>query len=132
MNQLVEDYFDRLIAGAELLGDPDIYPGTCSEIREPDNSAILIVVDSVECVIATLHKASVKIIVSSPAENRVSHANMAYAVKELVEGVLPSQADFIVGGWVTKSNQTHTSDEGRWLTSIEGIFGFEDYGLPEN
>jgi hypothetical protein len=125
MNQAIEDYFLELLSDADIAGAPDIYPGTCSEIRQPDNSAILIVADSVECVIATLHKASVKLVVSSPAQDREAHAAMAAAVKELVEGTLPSSDVFLVGGWRTKSNLTQVSDDSRWLTSIEGVFGLK-------
>lgn len=123
MNQLIEDYFFNLLTNAELAGSPDIYPGTCSEIRQPDNSAILIVADSIECVVATLHRATVKIIVSSPADDRAAHVALATAVKSLVEGTLPASAVITVGGWRTKTNHTQVSDDSRWLTSIEGIFG---------
>ena len=123
MNQLVEDYFEELLGAAGLTGDPDIYPGTCSQIREPDNAAILIVADSIENVIAGLHKASVKIVVSSPAEDREAHATLANSVKALLEGTLPEASTFAVGGWRTKMNLTQPTDEGRWLTSIEGILG---------
>lgn len=123
MNQLIEDYFTQLLTAAELAGAPDIYPGTCSEIRVPENSAILVVVDFIECVVATLHRASVKIVLSSPAEDREAHSALASAIKALVEGELPASEVFTVGGWVTKANLTQVSDESRWLTSIEGIFG---------
>lgn len=123
MNQLIEDYFLALLTDAALAGSPDIYPGTCSEIRQPDNSAILIVADSIECVVATLHRATVKIAVSSPADDRAAHVALASAIKSLVEGALPASAVFTVGGWRTKMNITQISDDSRWLTSIEGIFG---------
>jgi len=123
MNQLIEDYFTALLTDADLAGSPEIYPGTCSEIRQPDNAAILVVVDSVECVVATLHRATVKIVVSSPADDRAAHVTLAAAIKALVEGTLPTSEVFTVGGWVTKSNLTQVSDDSRWLTSIEGIFG---------
>jgi hypothetical protein len=33
MNQAIEDYFLELLSDADIAGAPDIYPGTCSEIR---------------------------------------------------------------------------------------------------
>lgn len=126
MNQLVEDYFLQLLEDADIVGAPDIYPGTCSEIRQPDNSAILIVADQVECVIGGLRKAGVKIVISSPAQDRAAHMAMAAAVQAVVEGTLPSAAEFSLGGWVTKTHQTQiAADDNRWLTSIEGILGFQ-------
>ena len=125
MNQLVEDYFLALLTDANLAGEPDIYPGTCSEIRQPDNSAILIVADSVECVIESLHRATVKVVVSSPAEDRAAHVAMASGVKALLEGALPASVMFAVGGWRTRATMTQVSDDSRWLTSIEGIFGLD-------
>lgn len=125
MNQTIEDYFLELLSDAALAGAPDIYPGTCPEIRQPDNAAILVVADSVECVISTLYKAGVKLVVSSPAEDREAHAAMAAAVRDVVEGALPDSEVFSVGGWRTRTHLTQVSEDSRWLTSIEGVFGFE-------
>lgn len=123
MNQLIEDYFYSLLVAADLAGDPDIYPGTCADIREPNNSAILVIADSIENSIGTLHRANVKIIISSPAENRQTHRALAYEVKQTLEDSLPASAVFVVGGWVTKTHNTQVSDDGRWITSVEGLLG---------
>ena len=68
---------------------------------------------------------TVKILVSSPTDNRTQHAALAHAVKAIMEGVLPAASGFTVGGFRTKAHATAVTDDDRWLTTIEGILGVD-------
>ena len=81
--------------------------------------------DSIENVVGPLHRATVKILVSSPTDNRTQHATLAHAVKGIMEGVLPAASEFTVGGFRTKAHATAVTDDDRWLTTIEGILGVD-------
>ena len=125
MNQAIEDYLAGLFATAQLVPAPNVFTGTSSDIRTPDSDAILVLADSIENVVGPLHRATVKILVSSPTDNRTQHAALAQAVKDIIEAALPAALDFKVGGFRTKSHATTVTDDDRWLTTIEGILGVD-------
>jgi hypothetical protein len=125
MNQAIEDYLAGLFATAQLVPAPNVFTGTSSDIRTPDSDAILVLADSIENVVGPLHRATVKILVSSPTDDRAQHAALAHAVKDIIEAALPAAIDFKVGGFRTKSHATAVTDDDRWLTTIEGILGVD-------
>jgi hypothetical protein len=125
MNQAIEDYLAALIGDADIDPAPEVFTGTSSDIRTPETHAILVLADSIENVVGPLHRATVKILVSSPTDNRSQHAALAHAVKGIMEGALPAANGFTVGGFRTKANSTAVTDDGRWLTTIEGILGVD-------
>ena len=129
MNQAIESYFVALLAAADLDHSPEIFPGTSAEIRVPETHAVLCIVDACECVIAGLHKAQVRLAVSSPTDSRADHAALAAQIRTAVEGTLPAGTGFTVGGWRTRSNGTVATDDGRWVTSCEGMFAFDWTGV---
>ena len=125
MNQAIEDYLAGLFTSAQLVPAPEVFTGTSSDIRTPESHAILVLADSIENVVGPLHRATVKILVSSPTDNRTQHAALAHAVKGIMEGVLPPASGFTVGGFRTKAHATAVTDDDRWLTTIEGILGVD-------
>ncbi len=125
MNQAIEDYLAGLLTSAQLSPAPEVFTGTSSEVRTPESHAILVLADSIENVVGPLHRATVKIIVSSPTDDRAQHAALAQVVKEVMEGILPAANGFTVGGFRTRSHATAVSDDDRWLTTIEGILGVD-------
>ena len=125
MNQAIEDYLAGLFTSAQLIPAPEVFTGTSSDIRTPEAHAVLVLADSIENVVGPLHRATVKILVSSPTDNRSQHAALAHAVKGIMEGVLPAADGFTIGGFRTKANSTAVTDDGRWLTTIEGILGVD-------
>jgi hypothetical protein len=125
MNQAIEDYLAGLFTTAQLTPAPEVFTGTSSDIRTPESHAILVLADSIENVVGPLHRATVKILVSSPTDNRAQHATLAGAVKGIMEGALPAASGFTVGGFRTKANSTAVTDDDRWLTTIEGILGVD-------
>jgi hypothetical protein len=96
MNQAIEDYLAGLFTTAQLTPAPEVFTGTSSDIRTPETHAILVLADSIENVVGPLHRATVKILVSSPTDNRAQHATLAHAVKGIMEGVLPAANGFTI------------------------------------
>ena len=125
MNQAIEGYLAELFTSAQLVPAPNVFTGTSSDIRPPESHAILVLADSIENVVGPLHRATVKILVSSPTDNRTQHAALAHAVKGIMEGVLPAANAFTIGGFRTKAHATAVTDDDRWLTTIEGILGVD-------
>lgn len=125
MNQSIEDYLAGLFASAQLTSAPEVFTGTSADVRTPESHAILVLADSIENVVGPLHRATVKILVSSPTDDRTQHTALAHAVKGIMEGVLPAANGFTIGGFRTKSNVTAVTDDDRWLTTIEGILGVD-------
>ncbi len=125
MNQAIEDYLAGLVTTAGVVPASDVFTGTSAEVRTPESHAILVLADSIENVVGPLHRATVKILVSSPTDDRTEHADLANAVKSAMEGTLPAASAFMVGGFRTKSHTTTVTDDGRWLTTIEGILGVD-------
>ena len=125
MNQAIEDYLAGLFTSAQLVPAPEVFTGTSSDIRTPESHAVLVLADSIENVVGPLHRATVKILVSSPTDNRPQHASLAHAVKRIMEGTLPAASGFKIGGFRTKAHATAITDDDRWLTTIEGILGVD-------
>lgn len=125
MNQAIEDYLAGLFTSAQLVPAPEVFTGTSSNIRTPESHAILVLADSIENVVGPLHRATVKILVSSPTDNRPQHVSLAHAVKGIMEGTLPAANGFTVGGFRTKAHATAVTEDDRWLTTIEGILGVD-------
>ena len=125
MNQAIEDYLAGLFTSAELVLAPEVFTGTSAAVRTPESHAILVLADSIENIVGPLHRATVKILVSSPTDNRSQHAALAHAVKGIMEGALPAADGFHVGGFRTKAHATTVTDDDRWLTTIEGILGVD-------
>jgi hypothetical protein len=125
MNQAIEDYLAELITSVPFVPAPAIFTGTSSSIRPPESHAVLVLADSIETVVGPLHRATIKIMVSSPTEDRAQHAALAQAVKDVMEGALPAADGFTVGGFRTRSHATAVSDDDRWLTTIEGVLGVD-------
>ncbi len=90
MNQAIEDYLAGLFTSAQIVPAPEVFTGTSSDIRTPESHAILVLADSIENVVGPLHRATVKILVSSPTDDRAQHAALAHAVKGIMEGALPA------------------------------------------
>ena len=125
MNQAIEDYLAGLLASAEIVPAPEVFTGTSTAVRTPESHAILVLADSIENIVGPLHRATVKILVSSPTDDRAQHAALAHAVKGIMEGTLPAANGFTVGGFRTKAHATAVTDDDRWLTTIEGILGVD-------
>lgn len=127
MNQAIEDYFIALLTAATLPHSPGLFPGTSAEIRVPEDHAVLVISDTVETLVAQLKKTMVRVAVSSPTDNREEHSAIAAAVRDAMEGTLPAGTSygFNVGGFRTKTESSVPTDDGRWVTSIEGVFGLE-------
>ena len=125
MNQAIEDYLAGLFTSAQIVTEPEVFTGTSSDIRTPESHAILVLADSIENVVGPLHRATVKILVSSPTDDRPQHAALAQTVKGIMEGALPAANGFAVGGFRTKAHATAVTDDDRWLTTIEGILGVD-------
>jgi hypothetical protein len=125
MNQAIEDYLAGLFTSAQLTPAPEVFTGTSADVHTPESHAILVLADSIENVVGPLHRATVKILVSSPTDDRTQHAALAHAVKGIIEGVLPAANGFTIGGFRTKANLTAVTDDDRWLTTIEGILGVD-------
>ena len=125
MNQAIEDYLAGLFTSAEIVPAPEVFTGTSAAVRTPESHAILVLADSIENIVGPLHRATVKILVSSPTDDRAQHAALAHAVKGIMEGALPVADGFHVGGFRTKANSTSVTDDDRWLTTIEGILGVD-------
>ena len=128
MNQHIENYLAQLVG--TVAGDVDIFTGTSSEIRTPEDHAILVLADQVEGVVGTLHKATVKISISSPADatTRDSHMDLVDDVRDLFTQPLPSAQSYgitaiEIGGFHVSNHTTGVSDDGRWVSSIEAIVG---------
>lgn len=125
MNQAIEDYLAGLFTSAEIISALEVFTGTSAAVRTPETHAILVLADSIENIVGPLHRATVKILVSSPTDDRAQHAALAHAVKSIMEGALPAASGFTVGGFRTKANSTAVTDDDRWLTTIEGILGVD-------
>jgi len=123
MNQEIEDYIAGIMEDGDLTGAPDIFTGTSSEIRLPENHAVLVTADQVENVVQTLYKATIKVMVSSPTDSREDHATLAKEVRALIEAALPTPSGFTVGGLVIRSCGTGTTEDNRWLTTCEAMLG---------
>ena len=128
MNQHIENYLSELVS--TVAGDVDIFTGTSSEIRTPEDHAILVLADQVEGVVGTLHKATVKISISSPADatTRDSHMDLVDDVRDLFTQPLPSAQSYgitaiEIGGFHLSNHTTGVSDDDRWVSSIEAIVG---------
>lgn len=128
MNQHIENYLSQLVA--TVAGDVDIFTGTSSEIRPPEDHAILVLADQVEGVVGTLYKATVKISISSPADStsRDSHMDLVDDVRDLFAQALPSAQSYgittiEIGGFHISNHTTGVSDDGRWISSIEAMVG---------
>lgn len=128
MNQHIENYLAQLVG--TVAGDVDIFTGTSSEIRTPEDHAILVLADQVEGVVGTLHKATVKISISSPADatTRDSHMDLLDDVRDLFAQPLPSAQSYgitaiEIGGFHLSNHTTGVSDDGRWVSTVEAIVG---------
>ena len=128
MNQHIENYLSELVS--TVAGDVDIFTGTSSEIRTPEDHAILVLADQVEGVVGNLHKASVKISISSPADatTRDSHMDLLDDVRDLFTQALPSAQSLgitaiEIGGFHLSNHTTGVSDDGRWVSTIEAMVG---------
>jgi len=125
MNQAIEDYLDELMSSIPFVPAPEVFTGTSSNIRQPQSHAVLVLADSIDNVVGPLHLATIKIMVSSPTDDRAQHAALAKAVKDVMEGSLPAANGFTVGGFRTRSHATAVSDDDRWLSTIEGVLGVD-------
>lgn len=128
MNQHIENYLAQLVG--TVAGDVDIFTGTSSEIRIPEGHAILVLADQVEGVVGNLHKATVKISISSPADatTRNSHMDLLDDVRDLFTQLLPSAQSYgitaiEIGGFHLSNHTTGVSDDGRWVSTVEAIVG---------
>lgn len=128
MNQHIENYLSQLVD--TVAGDVEIFTGTSSEIRTPDDHAILVLADQVEGVVGNLHKATVKISISSPADSstRDSHMDLVDDVRDLFTQPLPSAQSLSItaieiGGFHLANHTTGVSDDGRWVSTIEAMVG---------
>lgn len=128
MNQHIENYLSQLVA--TVAGDVEIFTGTSSEIRTPEDHAILVLADQVEGVVGNLHKATVKISISSPADSstRDSHMDLVDDVRDLFTQPLPSAQSLSItaieiGGFHLSNHTTGVSDDGRWVSTIEAMVG---------
>lgn len=129
MNQHIENYLSELVS--TVAGDVVIYTGTSSEIRTPDDHAILVLADQVEGVVGTLYKAMVKVSISSPADGsstRDSHMDLVDDVRDLFTQPLPSAQSLgitaiEIGGFHLTNHTTGVSDDGRWVSTLEATVG---------
>lgn len=125
MNQAIEDYLAAIITEAEIVPAPAVFTGTSAEVRTPESHAVLVLADSIENIVGPLHRATVKILISSPTDDRSEHAQLANQAKAIMEGTLPAASGFQVGGFRSRNHSTAATDDGRWLTTIEGILGVD-------
>ena len=123
MNQIIEDYLAAWIDGADIDPKPEILTGTSNEVREPESHAALVLADSIDHVVGPLYRATIKVMISSPAENRSEHSTITNAIKTLMSAPCPSASDFSSGGFKQTSYTTSVSGDGRWLSSVEGVLG---------
>jgi hypothetical protein len=125
MNQAIEDYLAALIGSADIDPAPEIFTGTSAAIRTPESHAVLVTADEIENVVGPLHRAKIRIIVSSPTDDRAAHAAIAQAIRPLLTGSLPAATGFHAAGFKAGAFTTAVSDDNRWVTSLEGILGIE-------
>lgn len=128
MNQHIENYLSELVS--TVAGDVDIFTGTSSEIRTPEDHAILVLADQVEGVLGNLYKGTIKISISSPADSstRESHIDIVDDVRSLFSEPLPSAQSFgitaiEIGGFHLSNHITGISDDGRWVSTVEAMVG---------
>lgn len=123
MNQIIEDYLAAWIDGAEIEPKPEILTGTSNEVREPESHAALVLADNIDHVVGPLYRATIKVMISSPADNRSEHSAITSAIKTLMSAPCPSASNFSSGGFKQTSYTTSVSGDGRWLSSVEGVLG---------
>ena len=123
MNQIIEDYLAAWIDGADIDPKPEILTGTSNEVREPESHAALVLADNIDHVVGPLYRATIKVVISSPAENRSEHSTITNAIKTLMSAPCPSASDFSSAGFKQTSYTTSVSGDGRWLSSVEGVLG---------
>jgi hypothetical protein len=123
MNQLIEDYLAGLVENAALEPKPEVFTGTSAAIRSPESHAVLVLADDIENVVGPLHRATVKLSVSSPTDDRAGHAALARAVKALLASPLPAANGFSVAGVKIGTSTTGVTDDNRWLSSTEALLG---------
>ena len=128
MNQHIENYLAQLVG--TVADGVDIFTGTSSEIRIPEDHAILVLADQVEGVLGNLYKGTIKISISSPADSstRESHIDIVDDVRSLFSEPLPSAQSFgitaiEIGGFHLSNHTTGISDDGRWLSTVEAMVG---------
>ena len=129
MNQDIEDYLAGLVADADLDEVPAVFTGTSSAVRSEETAAhaVLCLADDVQNVVGTLYRATVKLSVSSPPEDREGHATIARALVAMLEGAAAADDDspITVGGAAIRSVVTTVADDERWLTTVEAVLGVE-------
>jgi hypothetical protein len=125
MNQAIEDYLAALIGDADIDPAPEVFTGTTSAIRSPESHAVLVTADEIENVVGPLHRAKIKIIVSSPTDDRAAHAAIIQAIRPVFAGVLPVATGFTVAGFKAGTFTTAVADDSRWVSSMEGILGVD-------
>jgi hypothetical protein len=123
MNQLIEDYLAGLVESAGLDPQPEVFTGTSAAIRPPETHAVLVLADEIENVVGPLHRATVKLSVSSPTDDRDGHAALARAIKSLLASPMPAASGFSVAGVKVGASTTGVTDDNRWLTSTEALLG---------
>ena len=123
MNQIIEDYLAAWIDEAEIDPKPEILTGTSNEVREPESHAALVLADNIDHVVGPLYRATIKVMISSPADNRSEHSAITSAIKTLMSAPCPSASNFSSGGFKQTSYTTSVSGDGRWLSSVEGVLG---------
>ena len=123
MNQIIEDYLAAWIDGADIDPKPEILTGTSNEVREPESHAALVLADNIDHVVGPLYRATIKVVISSPADNRSEHSAITSAIKTLMSAPCPSAYNFSLGGFKQTSYTTSVSGDGRWLSSVEGVLG---------
>ena len=123
MNQIIEDYLAAWINGADIDPKPEILTGTSNEVREPESHAALVLADNIDHVVGPLYRATIKVVISSPADNRSEHSAITNAIKTLMSAPCPSAFDFSSAGFKQTSYTTSVSGDGRWLSSVEGVLG---------
>jgi hypothetical protein len=123
MNQIIEDYLAAWIDGADIDPKPEILTGTSNEVREPESHAALVLADNIDHVVGPLYRATIKVVISSPADNRSEHSAITSAIKTLMSAPCPSASNFSSGGFKQTSYTTSVSGDGRWLSSVEGVLG---------
>ena len=123
MNQIIEDYLAAWIDGADIEPKPEILTGTSNDVREPESHAALVLADNIDHVVGPLYRATIKVMISSPADNRSEHSAITNAIKTLMSAPCPSASNFSSGGFKQTSYTTSVSGDGRWLSSVEGVLG---------
>jgi hypothetical protein len=125
MNQAIEDYLASLIGAGNIQPAPEVFTGTSDAIRTPESHAVLVMADDIENVVGPLHRAKIKIMVSSPTDDRAGHSAIAQAIRPLLTGSLPGATEFRAAGFKPGSFTTGVTDDNRWITSMEGVLGIE-------